>query len=560
MSQTDTFLGALFGEKPERAAVQVWHRSQPALTWVLDDLEKVARKSVEGAEKHDVYVACGLAPHAEDRPRRTRLKAQEVVGIPGVWADIDINGGPEQKTGAAPTEEAARQLSGELLEPSLLIGSGYGLQAWWLFEGGPWMFPTTPEQEQAQRIVSGFQGALRAAARRHGYGLDSTQDLARVMRIPGTFNHKGEQPVPVELVEMGGKTYSVEELAELGQGFAVASEARVEALETGEELVLQVRLNVPLDSRLKDLMVDEPDFKATWEMRAGVGSKRRGWSASEFEFSICNWLVRAGLDPQQVCDVLVHWRNIIEPGDPRGKNRAERLARTIGKVINTVSVEYEKEFAETNRETALASMEAMAHRSTEPSSQAKAMANLNKIVGGPEIASLKQYSRDPNTARFAVVLADGRELNIGLFSNFLTYSRFRPTYAIATGHLPPVVKQAAWEKAVAQLLRVADVIDDVEDSRAGEMRAWLEDYVDSQGSEDRDGACASNAPFIENGAVHVALSHFMRYLRRVVGERVDGADVAAELRSLGFERTTVAFKRSSGARSTRSYFERGWPV
>src|SRR6185312_11252744 len=174
----------------------------------------------------------------------------------------------------------------ELLEPTLLVHSGYGLQAWWLLEE-PWMFPEHREQTQGKRVVAGFQGALRAAARRRGYGLDHTHDLSRVLRIPGTFNHKAD-PVAVRLIEHGGKRYSIEELAEIGQGYAIQlEEERAEraALELGE-ISLKVNTAVKpkdLDPRLTELMAEEIEFMELWQMRKGRGgAKRNQWSASEF--------------------------------------------------------------------------------------------------------------------------------------------------------------------------------------------------------------------------------------------------------------------------------------
>lgn len=550
--QTHDFIHELFGSKPDRAAVQIWHRSAPALTYIYNDLQNVYAAAVRDADKYDVYVACGLAPQGRERPQRSRLKAVEVCGIPGVWADIDINGGPDDKQGAAPDIEAAQELASGLLEPTLLVGSGYGLQAWWLLEDGPWMFPGRPDQDQAKRVVAGFQGALRAAARRAGYGLDSTQDLSRVMRIPGTFNHKGSEPVPVVLMELGGKRYAIEELAELGQGFAIAQDEG-DGIETGDALTLQVRHGVQLDSRLSDLMTEEPEFQSVWTMKKGVGSKRRNWSASEFELSITNWLVRAGLDAQQICDVLVHWRGINEPGDPRGKNRPERLAKTIGKVMSTVAVEDQVEFVQSNREEAIKTMENMSHAPSPPS-EGKVITNFNRIVEGPEIARLRQYSRDPRKARFSMELADGRLIELGPFDNIMVQSRFRSAYGIVTGHLPPSIGQKKWEQVVAVLLKAAVVVDDIEDSRAGQMENWIGEYLEGNASDDKDGACMSQGPFFEEGCSNIALGHFLRYLRRVVGERADDADVASALRTLGYERRTVAYRRPDGSRSTRSYF------
>lgn len=49
------------------------------------------------------------------------------------------------------------------------------------------------------------QWAIQQAARALGYKVDSTADLARVMRVPGTFNYKrgGKRPVVIEHFPLG---------------------------------------------------------------------------------------------------------------------------------------------------------------------------------------------------------------------------------------------------------------------------------------------------------------------------------------------------------------------
>src|SRR4051812_35139099 len=95
-----------------------------------------AAKYVKGRPT-DWYVSVSLA--SRNYGINKRAPARESAGIVGLWADIDVNGGPENKKNAAPTLEAAMELASAVLEPTLTITSGYGLQAWWLFEDGPWL-------------------------------------------------------------------------------------------------------------------------------------------------------------------------------------------------------------------------------------------------------------------------------------------------------------------------------------------------------------------------------------------------------------------------------------
>ena len=92
------------------------------------------------------------------------------------------------------------------LPPTEIVASGHGLQAWWLFHE-PWLFRTDAERQQVQELVRRFGAALQEKAQAHGWRLDSVYDLARVLRVPGTWNCKAD-PVPVRALASGGPRYA----------------------------------------------------------------------------------------------------------------------------------------------------------------------------------------------------------------------------------------------------------------------------------------------------------------------------------------------------------------
>ncbi len=550
-NETGQFLDTLFGGKPDGAAIQIWIRALKPVTWFCNDVDGAAAIAVNAAKQFDVYVGCGIGAQCHEKPQRQRLKADEVAGISGVWADLDVNGGPDAKEGAAPSFDSALELAHSLLEPTILVSSGYGLQAWWLLED-PWLFSSTAERQQAKRIIAGYQGALRAAARRLGWGLDATQDLARVMRLPGTFNHKGESPAPVTMTKGDGPRYHLDEIGELGQGFSTQSASS----SNGGGPQIEIRHGAPLDPRATMLLMEEQDFQNLWNMKPVALKGMRDKSFSGVEWELARWLTRAGLDAQAVADVLVYWRSKQEPGDPRKKLRSDRLAQTITKVRISLQHELEQEVVEKERDVALEYMEQV-NTGAAPPNEPKSMAMFNKIIGGPAIARLKQFTRDPVHARFSIELEDGREVALGRFDVLANQTQFRRAYAAVTGHYPKNVKADKWDSALAALLKTAFVIDDIEDSGVGRMELMLDEYFDRCGSNDRDGACMSNLPFTDEGYMNLSLTHFVSWLRRSMGERAESADVAAQLRVLGFERTVLSFNRPDGSHSTRSYFVTG---
>lgn len=205
--ETIRFLRALFEKKPPDTFILIWslqdRRSHFAATVENDPRGAVgaAAWATQAADaSRDVYCGVGLAPRPFHKTKR--CPADEVAGIVGLWLDVDVADPVHKKKNLPDSTDAALELVDELVPevPSLVVHSGHGLQPWWLFDE-PWIFDDDDERRKAQAYVRAFQTDFITRSKlSHGFDLDSTHDLARVMRVPGTTNRKGE-PVPVRLIE-----------------------------------------------------------------------------------------------------------------------------------------------------------------------------------------------------------------------------------------------------------------------------------------------------------------------------------------------------------------------
>ena len=60
----------------------------------------------------------------------------------------------------------------------------------------------TEDRQAAYHLLHRLQATIQAVAKLHGWDVDSTFDLARVLRLPGTYNRKvPDDPKPVEIIE-----------------------------------------------------------------------------------------------------------------------------------------------------------------------------------------------------------------------------------------------------------------------------------------------------------------------------------------------------------------------
>ena len=195
---TAAFLRELYGGAGE-GYMAVWTLPSKGTHWYrCDDADGIAAHAVRASETEDVYFGVGLQPH----PLGASSRGQQdtVCGIPGLWVDVDIQG-PAHSSLNLPTtiEEALGLVNRFPLRPSVIVMSGHGLQAYWLFREF-WRLVSDEERNTARVLSDGLQQAIRSYASERGWLIDHTADLSRVLRLPGTLNRKRE-PVEVRVID-----------------------------------------------------------------------------------------------------------------------------------------------------------------------------------------------------------------------------------------------------------------------------------------------------------------------------------------------------------------------
>lgn len=147
----------------------------------------------------DVYFGTGLQQSSEaKRDARERGGSRTVIQIPFLHADVDCEspGKPNEPS----IDEAYEALYELPIQPSVVVRSGWGLQPYWLLRE-PLDTSTDEGRKEAEKLMGGWQQHIRDAWATRGWKLDSTGDLARVLRFPGTFNlkHGQRREVKVDL-------------------------------------------------------------------------------------------------------------------------------------------------------------------------------------------------------------------------------------------------------------------------------------------------------------------------------------------------------------------------
>jgi RecA-family ATPase len=176
----------------------------------IDAAEKVI---VKYAEKADLYVSVGT--YAEPQPKRGGEAG--IISIPGFWADLDIGeiGHKPASLPNPPTEEDALSIVDGLPEPSMVMHSGGGLQTFWLFDE-PWVLENAEDHKTAKKASQEWHNLIEQKGQLLGFHVDKVANLDRILRAPGSANHKTGTPRPIAIRWNNKPTHNPEDLITLG--------------------------------------------------------------------------------------------------------------------------------------------------------------------------------------------------------------------------------------------------------------------------------------------------------------------------------------------------------
>ncbi|MER9438516.1 primase-helicase family protein [Mesorhizobium sp. M0618] len=153
------------------------------------------------AQPDNVHRYLAVALHDGQAFEEQTRRGDTACALAFLALDIDLATGVHAATNLPKTEEQALGLLNEadLPEPTLVIHSGGGLYPIWQFQQ-PLLLESKDDRSRIQRLWSAWYEQARITWERHGLKLDPIADLARVLRVPGTFNPKTKPAKPVRIL------------------------------------------------------------------------------------------------------------------------------------------------------------------------------------------------------------------------------------------------------------------------------------------------------------------------------------------------------------------------
>lgn len=526
----------------------LWPEDPPGwlLVWTLPDKRSHWTASKDDAHRHalsagadrDVYieVACGPDPSTIGRPAESaRIKSDEVVALPGFFADLDCSPHPS-KVHFDSKEHGLRFIGRLPLKPTVIVDSGGGLHAWWLFRE-PWVFDDDAERRRAERLEYGWTNYLRRLALEEGVrdGVDHVKDMARVLRYPGTVNRKYREPRRVEVVTGDGPRWNQSDFEPW------ESEVAGHKVSAGDLERLDLKLTAqsePPFGKLKLLIDLDPKFRATWERRRQLTDP----STSAYDMSLATQLALNGWPADEIAPTLVAWRR--EHGLPL-KLREQYYAHTIAKAF-VARDQYEAERSVESGEVA-------------PGGAEQLLAMIEGVTG--VAVSRIVVHGEPESGRYVAVIGEEKHVKLGGLRELLRWETWQGV-AFAHGIIQGRPKAQRWDIVLRAMQRIVEArpAEDADEARIFE--AWIADHLHQEGrtnvTDERGREFARNilrhqAPYRSNGNVYVCLES-LRTMLKMRHERVTQADLVRMFRQAGW-RSVRKQARDDGQLAQCRYWE-----
>ena len=227
------------------------------------------------------HVFFGVNP----RSRSAGIKSAVLLCL-SVWLDFD----------RVSHEEATACWSKMLPEPTIVVGSGSGIHAYWRLESSQDV-STLSSRSRFEQIVKSMSQAT---------GADATHDVTRLLRLPGFQNPKTSVPLPCELLVCEAqRRYSIAKFEGL-QG-ALEAHALAEPVSLG---CIDGRTRLRIEGLLRHLDREVTD-------------------RSRRDFAVACGLLRFGLSPEQIRP-LVAGRSKFAGNDAYFETTVQNALRQLG--------------------------------------------------------------------------------------------------------------------------------------------------------------------------------------------------------------------------------------
>ena len=535
------FLQTVHGLKPDDQWLCMFTLPDHTSRW-YQNLEDAAQEAAR--QPRDCYAGCAWGMH--DMGKFRRVKAEEAAGIPGMWQDLDYQGLHHKKLNLPPDHEALLAwVAAELPPPSVLIHSGYGYQAYWLFREA---FNTTyiPDRERAINLGAAWTSSIRGLAQRKGWEQDATGDLSRVLRIPGTMNLKDPtKPKLVSIQYMHDEVrYTIDDLEAWVRGLKLDIAAFPTPLfpakvmeQMADGLAIKPDAAPPFQ-KWEALKEAQPKVLKTFD-HARSAKELPDQSASAYDLALASFAAQASWTDQEITDLLVAHRVRYQ----EDLKRPDYYARTIKKARE--GKDYATAVSE-SLEVLGDYHEASPLERQDPSRRGEAVHSLGKLLGIP-LQRVVRYATDPKpTYRLETA---GGAIDVGGVKGLIDQQEFRANMASLTGRYLRPYKAGEWSGIAQGLLDACepDTLGE-ETTYVGRGVSWVLSYLTERPViKHQHHITQGLPPFLLDGTrLAVFTKALWDHVKLDSGVRITYGEFGAVMKALGAEPCNKSIRTNDG--------------
>lgn len=548
------FLDLLWQHKPAELYVLLWTLQDKQSHW-FQDVAKAAEFAGAVMDR-DVYVGLGLSK-SDHGPAR-RCTSDEIAGLSGFGSDLDLRSEAHGNKPLPATIEEALTIIPAPIPPTIVIATGNGAHAWWLFKE-PYIFETDDERKDVARLLNRWHTMLRLNAAARGWSYDRLSDLARVLRIPGTFNYKDpSNPKQVAIYAQADRYYNLSDIEEFLDETAIPDpeaeeKARREWADRFADTPLAINTAVRIPQEMLDAwMREDLRFRNTW-LRHRHDLKDQ--SGSGYDLALACFGVDAGLSEQQIVDLIIHHR--AHHGEKQ-RTRLDYFQRTIAKATQRVggfeavaatstAVPLLPGAAEPAHTTGPAAQQGAPVAPEEPTASesttapanpdtAKALLceRISSVIGISIVRLVKIEGKEP---QYRMELGDGRKIEFPNVMKLITYDSVRAAIAATVGKIIPKINAKHWEQVAQAMLDACIIEEGTEEMEwEGAARMYLQHYlaetgfipcIEGQRLQDQ------RRPLALDGKITVCTSDLQTYINKTTFQNLSVKAVAGMLSAIG---------------------------
>jgi hypothetical protein len=531
------FLKLLWGQKLAALFILIWTLRDKRSYW-FRDIDSAAT-FVESVRGQDVYMGFGLSP--ADYGPHNRCNSENIAAIAGAWADLDLQSDAHNSKPLPRTVAEALSIVPADLPPSLIVRTGNGLQVWWLFKE-PETFSNAGERQRAVSILARLHTLLRVRAAAKGWSYDMLGDFARVVRIPGTINAKNPaNPKEVIVQTDSERRYNLSDLEEYldEAGIDDGRAARHQSDDRPDEDHLTINLDAAIEPQLlEDWMKADPRFKDTWlRQRRDL----KDLSQSGYDLALANFGVDAGLDRQQIIDLIVQHRRIHAQ---KARTKLDYYTRTIAAAMDRPgAVDPVNGIADVASANSTGQPSEVSENSAEngggPDPETKRALLYDRVstaLGVRIVGLVKITGQDPT---YHMMLGNGSVIEFANFAKFTSQESVRNAIGAVTNRLVAKIRPKVWDGiAQAMLDALIEKAGGDETDMQASTRIHLRRYLSEVGfieSLDNLPLHAQRRPTVLEGKIAVSAADFQMYVAKTTGQNITVKAITSRLAAVGAE-------------------------